>query len=199
MTTFDPPFPQAIADLIQHSFADGNAYGQIQVSNESQPLIKTVHVHYLPDHCVFAINTHLKSQKAQACATPSNVLRGCYWDTTAHIQFGWEARHPSLSHDEAFLQSMWQRMRPQVRLAYWMSFKNMPLNTPTPDEELYLQFDVNKRPATHTVLVFQPQLWDIYEVDPLYHRKGRRHYYQKTTDGWEKTSTSILFTEFTPG
>ncbi|HLG20543.1 MAG TPA: pyridoxamine 5'-phosphate oxidase family protein [Bdellovibrionota bacterium] len=182
--------PEPIRKQVVEAFSDAEApaYAQFGTTDaEGNSQIRTVHFHYLSELDVLAFNAHVRSPKwAHLKANPK--ASGCYFDTKRLIQFRFEAEACCFAdgggHDP-LLDSMWAKIRPDVRAAYW-------------EDQSSSSFDVDRRCSTLGVIVLQPTLWDICTIAMEDYRKGRRVLYRNRKGVWSEERVSLLHGEAPP-
>ncbi len=184
--------PDFCYDLIAKAFSDEAhpAYAQVATADSNQaPHVRTVHVHFLPTLNVLAFNTHTGSPKWRHL-TKNPLLSGCYLDLTRQIQFRWESEvelvNDPLTHPN-LLEDLWLRMRTDVRKAYWMDTKNLPLNQMPPKD-----VDLNQRSPNQGVVLCRPYHWNIYEIHEENYSKGVVTLHQLKDDQWYSKEISLL-------
>ena len=155
--------PEICRTLIIQAFDTESkpAYGQVAtVDEKGEPQVRTVHVHYSPEKEAIVFNTHVKSSK-WAHLQKNSTLSGCYYDQYRDIQFRWSSKVELLDdlkkENLPLLEKMWLRMRDEVKRAYWLDAKKIPL-----DQKLSVDVDLQKRPPTHGIIVCYPTTWNIY-------------------------------------
>lgn len=182
--------------MIAEAFGDDQrpAYGQIAtLSKGKQPTLRTLHLHYLKEPDVIAFSTHLKSDKWQELKKHP-YLSGCYYDTSREIQFRFQAkaelidsRGPKNQTFKELLDEMWLKIRSEVRTAYWLDTKRLPLDSELPEE-----IDIQKRAPNLGIVLCRPFKWDIYEIHLDEYRKGERSVHTLTKNRWQSQNVSIL-------
>ncbi|MEK7790194.1 MAG: pyridoxamine 5'-phosphate oxidase family protein [Deltaproteobacteria bacterium] len=185
--------PSLYYKIIAEVFGDDQrpAYGQIAtLAKEKQPTLRTLHLHYLKELGVIAFSTHLKSDKWQEIKYHP-YLSGCYYDTSREIQFRFHAKgeliEPKNQRFKEFLDEMWLKIRSEVRTAYWLDAKRLPLDSELPEE-----IDIQKRAPNLGVVLCRPFKWDIYEIHLDEYRKGERSVHTLTKNRWQSQNVSIL-------
>lgn len=187
--------PAIYRERVIAAFSDAEtpAYGQVAtVDAEGRPQVRTVHLHYLPEREALGFNSHHAADKwKQLQQRP--VLSGCYVDLAQLVQWRWEGRVELLSGgnapDDGIIERIWRWMRPDVRSAYWSQHLYDADN-----HALASDVDIERHcPTCCTVLCF-PTRWDIYEINPLNYREGRRTIHRLTGAEWYSEAVSLLFT-----
>lgn len=185
--------PDLCRDLIIQAFDTESrpAYGQVATVDEKKcPQVRTVHLHYSPEKEAIMFSTHVKSSKWKHLQKNS-ILSGCYYDQYREIQFRWSSKVELLDDRKkenlSLLEKMWFRMRAEVRRAYWLDFKKIPL-----DQKLPSGIDLQKRPPTHGVIVGHPTLWNIYETNTEDYCKGTCTTHELKKGKWQSKVISIL-------
>lgn len=184
--------PDFCYDLIAKAFLDEAhpAYAQVAtVDSNSAPHVRTVHVHFLPKLNVLAFNTHVGSSK-WTHLKKNPLLSGCYVDLVRQVQFRWESQ-VELVEDSAqypnLLEELWLRMRIDVRKAYWMDYKNLPLAQMPPQD-----IDLNTRSPNQGVVLCKPYRWNIYEIHEENYCKGVVTLHEFKNDQWYSKELSLL-------
>ncbi|MBI3019507.1 MAG: pyridoxamine 5'-phosphate oxidase family protein [Deltaproteobacteria bacterium] len=186
--------PEICRTLIIQAFDTESrpAYGQVATVDEKKhPHVRTVHLHYSPEKEAIIFNTHLKSSKWKHLQK-NPILSGCYYDQYREIQFRWSSKVELLDDHKKenipLLEKMWLRMREEVRRAYWLDAKKIPL-----DQKLPQDINLQKRPSTHGIIVCHPTLWNIYETNPQDYCKSTSTIHALKKGQWQSKVVSILY------
>ncbi|MEZ4845420.1 MAG: pyridoxamine 5'-phosphate oxidase family protein [Bdellovibrionota bacterium] len=185
-------WPQEIQTLITSTFGDLNnkAYGQIStVDSNGQPSTRTVHIHCITEPEVLVISCNTKSEKWRDIEN-NPLVSGCFWTDDRPIQFRFEGKAQLITEKNSryaeLVETMWLRMREEVRITYLLDEMGMPLDIPNP----------NMNPAQHSknhgLLLIQPTLWDIFEVSLKEYRLSKRTLYLLKKDQWTSRSVNSL-------
>jgi pyridoxine/pyridoxamine 5'-phosphate oxidase len=128
-------WPQEIHQLITSTFGDLNnkAYGQFSTSDTNgQPSTRTVHIHCISQPQVMVISCNTKSEKWQDIET-NPLVAGCYWVDARSTQFRFEGKAQLVTENDSryaeLVQTMWVKMREEVRITYLLDEMGMPLWT----------------------------------------------------------------------
>ncbi|HBQ21784.1 MAG: hypothetical protein A2Z91_04750 [Deltaproteobacteria bacterium GWA2_38_16] len=181
--------PDFCFNLIAKAFSDEEhpAYCQVgTVDLKNHPQLRTVHVHYIAELKALAINTHTKSAKWQHLKK-NPILSGCYLDEFRQIQFRWESKTTLIHKNHPLLQEIWLKMRAEVRTAYWLDYKKLPMDTKLPDT-----INVSGRPPTHGVIICTPYLWNVYELNEGNYLKGVSTLHTLKGKTWHSKVISIV-------
>ena len=186
--------PELCRDLIVQAFDTESkpAYGQVATIDEKGcPQVRTVHLHYSPEKEAIVFNTHVKSSKWKHLQK-NPTLGGCYYDQYRDIQFRWDSKVELLDDRKKenlpLLEKMWLRMREEVRRAYWLDAKKIPL-----DQKLPAGIDLQKCPSTHGIIACHPTIWNIYETNPQDYCKGTSTLHELKKGQWQSKVISILY------
>ncbi|MBI2646753.1 MAG: hypothetical protein HYW85_07000 [Deltaproteobacteria bacterium] len=74
-----------------------------------------------------------------------------------------------------------------MRRAYWLDAKKIPL-----DQKLPSDIDLQKRPATHGIVICYPTAWNIYETNTKDYCKGTSTMHELKKGQWQSKVVSIL-------
>jgi len=184
--------------LITEAFGDDQrpAYGQVATLRGKYPTLRTVHLHYLGSLApwarddtsdIIAFSTHIQSGKWKELKKHPYLL-ACYYDTFRDIQFRFQSKAELIEpKNKELLDTMWLKIRTEVRTAYWLDAKHLPLDSEPP-----ANIDVQKRAPNLGVVLCRPFLWDIYEIHLEDYRKGKRSIHTLIKGKWRSQEVSIL-------
>ncbi len=185
--------PNPVERMIVESFTDPSApaYGQLAtLAKDGVPFVRTVHFHYLSGMEALAFNTHVGSAKWLHLGS-NNLLSACYHDQKRGVQFRWESKagliRPTDDDFQALLHKMWQEVREEVRLAYWLDHHGLPLShDPLPP------MDVHQRPLNFGTVLLKPYRWDIFQMNHESYRHGKRSIHLYEHGEWQSRQVSLL-------
>lgn len=186
-------WPEEIYNLVQATFADENnkAYGQLStVSEKGQPSVRTVHIHSIENPTQgLLINCNIQSEKWSHLKKNPQVA-GCFWNPNNQIQLRFEGVADLITEKDAdfkdLVQTMWMKMRDEVRMTYLLDEKGLPLDTAKP------KIDPSQHSKNHGVLLITPTLWDIFENNPESYRLGKRWIYKLKNQEWKWREVNSL-------
>lgn len=185
-------WPKEIHDLVTKTFGDmsNKAYGQISTSDSSgQPSVRTVHIHCITDPEVLVISCNTQSEKWKDLDNNPKIA-GCFWTDKNPIQFRFEGKAELItekdSHYRELIQTMWMKMREEVRITYLLDEMGMPLDVANP------HMDPVQHSQNHGLILIQPTLWDIFNLSEKEYRFSTRTLYQLKKDQWTSRSVNSL-------
>lgn len=186
-------WPAEISNFILETFGNDarKAYGQISTVNEKgQPSVRTVHIHCI-EHPTqgLLISCNTKSEKWSHLKKNSKVA-GCFWNPENQTQIRFEGIADLITEKTSdfsdLVQSMWMKMREEVRITYLLDQRGVPLTTKTP------KVDSTIHSTNHGLILITPTLWDVFHNNPESYRLGKRSIYKSKKDGWSKVEVSSL-------
>ena len=185
-------WPQQIHELIASTFGDmdNKAYGQIStVDSHGQPSTRTVHIHCISEPQVLVISCNTRSEKWEHIEN-NPLVAGCYWTDSRPIQFRFEGKAQRITEKDSryaeLVQTMWMKMREEVRITYLLDEMGMPLDIPSPN------MNPTQHSKNHGLILIQPTLWDIFELSLKEYRLSKRTLYQLKKDTWSARSVNSL-------
>ncbi len=186
-------WPAEISDFILETFGNDarKAYGQISTVNEKgQPSVRTVHIHCIEQPTQgLLISCNTKSEKWSHLKKNPQVA-GCFWNPENQTQVRFEGIADLISEKTSdfsdLVQSMWMKMREEVRVTYLLDEKAIPLDTKSP------KVDPAVHSTNHGLILVTPTLWDIFENNPKAYRLGKRSIYSLKNNKWDKKQVSSL-------
>lgn len=186
-------WPNEISSLVTATFADktNKAYGQLSTVNEKgQPSVRTVHIHSIENPTQgLVINCNTKSEKWTHLKKNPQIA-GCFWNPNNQIQIRFEGIADLITEKDTdfkdLVQSMWMKMRDEVRTTYLLDEKGIALDTTKP------KIDPDQHSKNHGVLLITPTLWDIFENNPKSYRLGKRWIYQLKNKQWKWREVNSL-------
>lgn len=185
--------PPAYESQIAEAFGDEQlpAYGQVAtLSKEKYPTLRTVHLHYLKELDLIAFSTHIQSDKWRQLKRHP-YLSACYFDLSRGMQFRFQSKAelipPKNKKFEKLLDNMWLKIRSEVRTAYCLDMRRLPLTAELPPDT-----DIQKRTPNLGTVLCRPFLWDIYEIHLEDYRKGKRSIHTLIKGKWRSKNISLL-------
>jgi pyridoxine/pyridoxamine 5'-phosphate oxidase len=177
-------FLRIFADPQQSVYAQIATIDKQDASQKAFPSLRTVHLRYIENLSAFAFNTGTHSRKWQALQAGSN-LAGCYHHTPTQTQWRWHGQHELIDAattaptHQKLRHELWQAMRHEVRVAYWLAQERLPITRPAPQKNLLAKPTEN----FGTVLSF-PSIWEHYHAMHDQYRQGKR-LVCRFTESWQ--------------
>jgi pyridoxine/pyridoxamine 5'-phosphate oxidase len=186
-------WPAEISDFILETFGNDvrKAYGQIStVNEENQPSVRTVHIHCI-EHPTqgLLISCNTKSEKWSHLKKNPQIA-GCFWNPETQIQIRFEGIADLITEKNTdfadLVQSMWMKMREEVRITYLLDQDGISLHTKSP------KVDPTKHSHNHGLILITPTLWDVFHNNPQSYRLGKRSIYTLKKNSWVKKDAISL-------
>jgi len=186
-------WPEEISKLVKEVFSNDEikAYGQLAtVDEEGQPSVRTVHIHGI-EHPIqgLLVNCNIQSEKWLHLKKNSQVA-GCFWSPENQTQIRFEGIADLITEKEKdfseLLQTMWVKMRPEVRITYLLDEQGIALDIEKP------KVDPKQHSKNHGLLLITPHTWDIFQNNPKEYRLGKRWIYKLKNDQWKWREVNSL-------
>ena len=196
--------PQALRDEIAATFghAEMPAFGQLATVGPDGPEVRTVHFRFEGPLGTLVFNSHSRSRKMRGLG-PGSVASGCYFDAGSGCEWLWcfstsllsfTSPTPSADFKTVDLGSVrdgqWRQMRLDVRIAYWLDHKGLPLGNPLPTD-----IDVNVTCPTFVTAICISNAWQRYRFNEHNYTEGTRARYVRHGDAWTKQDLLLLYTD----